>query len=101
MLLKFRKASLHINFSFPQVYLSDLSPPSHRGALGALGASAISAGVTLVYLLGALLPWRGAALACAQPPLMAALALALLCPDSPAWLAGRGRMEEAGGAIKW
>ena len=84
-----------------QVYISDLSPPQQRGFLGASGTAAISAGVSAVYALGAALPWRVTALACAAMPALGAVAFACFCPDSPAWLFLQGREEEARSVTTW
>ncbi len=65
-----------------------------RGLFGASGALTVSAGITLVYVLGATLNWRAVCAACgALPVAIATLMLAL--PETPNWLAANGNATEA------
>jgi len=47
-----------------------------------------------VYVLGALLPWRVVCLVCALLPGATCVIMPLL-PETPTWLASKGRSEEA------
>lgn len=86
-------------------YINEVAPPSLRGALGAVFQMAITIGIMMAYLLGAyafrtsydghsFCQWRLLAYSVAVPS-----ALLLVCgsfvPESPGWLASKGRMEEA------
>ena len=65
-----------------------------RGWFGASGALTVSAGITLVYSLGAALHWSTVCIVCGAIPLAVAAAMTLL-PETPNWLANNGRREEA------
>ena len=54
----------------------------------------MSAGITLVYALGAALHWSTVCVVCGAIPLAVAAAMTLL-PETPNWLANNGRREEA------
>ena len=54
----------------------------------------MSAGITLVYALGAALHWSTVCIVCGAIPLAVAAAMTLL-PETPNWLANNGRREEA------
>lgn len=60
----------------------------------------ITAGILTVYLLGAVLPWRGVAgLGAGLHLLLAALATTL--PQSPSWLLRQGQPAKAEQALAW
>lgn len=81
-----------------QVYLGEISEPRLRGLLIGTPFVAYSLGVLYVYALGGALPWRSVAFLSVVLP---ALAFVALCfsPESPTWLARRGRFHEAMAAI--
>ncbi|XP_063825892.1 facilitated trehalose transporter Tret1-like [Ostrinia nubilalis] len=81
-----------------QVYLGEISEPRLRGILIGTPFVAYSLGVLYVYALGGALPWRSVAYLSVVLP---ALAFVALCfsPESPTWLARRGRFHEAMAAI--
>ena len=54
----------------------------------------MSAGITLVYSLGAALHWSSVCLFCGAVPVAIAGYMTLL-PETPNWLANNGRREEA------
>ena len=68
------------------MYLVEISSSSNRGAVGSTGALFVSAGITLVYALGAALPWRAVCAVCGAIPAALLGAMALL-PETPSWLA--------------
>lgn len=98
--------------SVSQVYLVEIADPvrrygkllcsqglcilnrSSRGSFGAIGALSVSAGITLVYVLGACLNWRWVCAACGAIPVTAVFAM-LALPETPSWLAARGQVHEA------
>ena len=54
----------------------------------------MSAGITLVYSLGATLHWSSVCLVCGAIPVAIAACMTLL-PETPNWLANNGRQREA------
>ncbi|HKE97079.1 MAG TPA: sugar porter family MFS transporter [Povalibacter sp.] len=89
------------------VYISEISPPRHRGMLVGLFQLNIVLGILVAYLsnflIGQLLSgpmeWRWKLAITAGP---AALLFVMLCyiPQSPRWLAAKGRVDEALGALR-
>jgi sugar porter (SP) family MFS transporter len=82
------------------VYISEIAPPEKRGRLVAMFQFNIVAGILCAYvsnwLLGGMGPndWR-LMLGVQFVPAVLYLGAACLIPESPRWLAGRGRVEEA------
>ena len=54
----------------------------------------VNTGITVVYILGALLPWRIVCFVCASLPVSTIL-LSKWIPESPVWLKNNQRTEEA------
>jgi sugar porter (SP) family MFS transporter len=88
------------------VYISEIAPARSRGALTTLNQIAILAGMVMVYLVNAWIAgmgseaWRVAAawrwmFASEALPALIFLLLLTGIPESPRWLALRGRGEEA------
>ncbi|XP_046387341.1 facilitated trehalose transporter Tret1-2 homolog isoform X2 [Ischnura elegans] len=82
------------------VYITEVSSPHMRPMLTTTGPTISSLGVLLVYVLGWLYSWRTAALVPAAWSLVCLAAL-FTVPESPVWLASRGRLDEARKAIYW
>ncbi|XP_037653315.1 solute carrier family 2, facilitated glucose transporter member 6 [Choloepus didactylus] len=82
------------------VYVSEISPPGVRGALGATPQLMAVFGSLSLYALGLLLPWRWLAVA-GEGPVLAMVVLLSLVPNSPRFLLSRGREEEAWQALAW
>lgn len=80
------------------LYISEIAPPKERGLFGVMTQISICVGILLSQTLGYFLSyghmWRwilglGACIAAAQAILL------LFLPESPAWLANRGRITKA------
>ena len=65
-----------------------------RPILAGGGPIFVSTGITAVYVLGALLPWRWVCLVCSGFPAIGILLWKWL-PETPTWLVHQGRLEEA------
>ena len=62
---------------------------------GGSGALSVSAGITLVYTLGATLPnWRWVCVTCGAIPIAIFLLMPML-PETPNWLIMKGKRDEA------
>ncbi|XP_028042871.1 facilitated trehalose transporter Tret1-like [Bombyx mandarina] len=81
-----------------QVYLGEISEPRLRGLLIGTPFVAYSLGVLYVYTLGGPLSWRSVAYLSTVLPILAFIALCF-SPESPTWLARRGRFHEAMAAM--
>ncbi|XP_006863780.1 PREDICTED: solute carrier family 2, facilitated glucose transporter member 6 isoform X2 [Chrysochloris asiatica] len=82
------------------VYVSEISTPRVRGALGATPQLMAVFGSLSLYALGLRLPWRWLAVAGEGPVFIMILLLSFM-PNSPRFLLSRGRNEEALKALTW
>jgi len=82
------------------VFIAEISGPACRGVLLAAVSSAVSIGILLANLLGTFLHWKLAAAISAIFPLMCYIGVHWL-PESPTWLATKGRNTEATVAFQW
>ena len=101
------------------LYIAEIAPPARRGTLVACYQVAITVGIVVAYLANAVLldvaqhgvgggaaarlvfqdePWR-AMLGSGAAPALLFLALLPAVPESPRWLAQRGREDEARATI--
>ena len=65
-----------------------------RPILAGSGPLFVNTGITLVYILGACLPWRWVCLICAIISLANVL-MGKWIPETPAWLLNNGKTQEA------
>ncbi|CAL0326886.1 unnamed protein product [Lupinus luteus] len=81
-------------FSFVvPVFVAEIAPKDLRGALTTLNQFMIVAGVSVAYVIGTVLSWRALALTGLIPAAVLLLGLFLI-PESPRWLAKRGREKD-------
>lgn len=75
------------------VYIAEVSDQSLRGMLVTWPSIGISAGILVVYILGAFLKgnWRLVAGLSAAFPILTAVSTMVLLPESPLWLLSKGR----------
>jgi sugar porter (SP) family MFS transporter len=81
------------------LYLAEISPASDRGAIVSLNQLCITGGILISYLVGFALAditngWRWMLALGAVPGVILSTGM-LVLPESPRWLAGRGRMQDA------
>ena len=68
--------------------------------LAATGSTCVILGVLLEFLMGSFMKWRTVALISAVVPVLAVVALCFI-PESPVWLASKGRFEDSKAALAW
>jgi MFS transporter, SP family, galactose:H+ symporter len=81
------------------LYLAEISPAQDRGAIVSLNQLCITGGILASYLVGFALArvtggWRWMFAIGALPGIILAAGM-LVLPESPRWLAGRGRLSDA------
>ncbi len=86
------------------LYLAEIAPARDRGAVVSLNQLCITIGILVSYLVGfalatAPLGWRWMLGIGALPGIILAIGMMIL-PESPRWLAGHGRMEDAGAVLR-
>ncbi|EFN82171.1 facilitated trehalose transporter Tret1 isoform X2 [Harpegnathos saltator] len=82
------------------LYVSEAAAPDQRAWLASCGPVLVSLGVLMVYTLGAITTWQRAAVISIGPAILS-LALTRTLPETPVWLAARGRTDEAKKALLW
>ncbi|XP_024867862.1 facilitated trehalose transporter Tret1-like [Temnothorax curvispinosus] len=81
-------------------YVAEVSQPYLRGMLSATSSMAVILGVFTQMLSGSLTHWRTVALINLTYPILCFIALCLV-PESPHWLAVKGRFKESERALCW
>lgn len=88
--------SLHVN----SILAAEYSHPKRRGFFTVFKVAASSLGVLICHGFGFSMSWRQMAWLTAVPPALAALGT-MQWPESPSWLAYKGRYDESEAAFKW
>ncbi|XP_034937938.1 facilitated trehalose transporter Tret1 isoform X3 [Chelonus insularis] len=81
-------------------YVAEVTQPHLRGMLSATASMAVIVGVFTQLLTGSLTDWRTVALINLTYPVMCFVALCMM-PESPYWLAGKDRLEDAEKSLCW
>ena len=86
------------------LYLAEISPARVRGAIVSLNQLCITGGILVSYLVGFALAsssdgWRWMLALGAVPGVILAAGM-LVLPESPRWLAGRGRIPDANAVLQ-
>jgi sugar porter (SP) family MFS transporter len=81
------------------LYLAEISPARDRGAIVSLNQLCITGGILVSYLVGFVLAsatggWRWMLALGAVPGIILSVGM-LVLPESPRWLAGHGRLQDA------
>ncbi|XP_063834975.1 facilitated trehalose transporter Tret1-like [Ostrinia nubilalis] len=92
--------SLGINLSLSPIMVGEFTSPSNRGMFSSIMASSITAMTLLVHVAGSYLAWQTASLICAAIS-FTSLAVLLFSPESPSWLADKGRFEDSRQSYRW
>jgi SP family galactose:H+ symporter-like MFS transporter len=86
------------------LYLAEISPAQDRGAIVSLNQLCITLGILVSYLVGfafatVMEGWRWMLGVGAVPGVILAIGM-LILPESPRWLAGHGRIEDADAVLR-
>src|SRR5580692_11175410 len=86
------------------LYLAEISPARDRGAVVSLNQLCITLGILISYFVGFAFAdvtggWRWMLGVGVLPGVILTIGMMIL-PESPRWLAGHGRMEDAGAVLK-
>uniref|UniRef100_A0A8C3IBH9 Solute carrier family 2 member 6 n=1 Tax=Chrysemys picta bellii TaxID=8478 RepID=A0A8C3IBH9_CHRPI len=82
------------------VYISEISHPGVRGALGSCPQIMAVLGSLVLYALGLKLSWRWLAVA-GEVPVLTMIILLCFMPNSPRFLISKGKEDEAVGVLRW
>ncbi len=93
------------------MYIAEVAPPKHRGALVSMNQIAIVTGMVMAYIVNrSIVGWGDAdwmvnfgwrwMFGLENPPALLFLLLTFLIPETPRWLAKQGRLEEALAVLK-
>ncbi|XP_044500947.1 sugar transporter ERD6-like 7 [Mangifera indica] len=81
------------------VFIAEIAPRNLRGALTAVNQLMICTGVSVAFIIGTFITWRALALTGLIPCAILLLGLFFI-PESPRWLAKRGKGKEFEAALR-
>ncbi|XP_063834950.1 facilitated trehalose transporter Tret1-like [Ostrinia nubilalis] len=82
------------------VLIGEYTSPKNRGAFLTTVSLAQAFGIFFVHLLGSLLSWKTTAIICMFFSIIS-FAMTIYCPESPSWLASKGRYDDCRKVFKW
>ncbi|XP_050685198.1 facilitated trehalose transporter Tret1-like [Leptidea sinapis] len=82
------------------VSIAEYSAPKHRGAFLATIAFSFATGMLISHVFGTILYWRTAAVACGSVYALSLLLISL-SPETPPYLASKGKFEECIKSFRW
>uniref|UniRef100_A0A061R7X9 Plastidic glucose transporter 4-like n=2 Tax=Tetraselmis sp. GSL018 TaxID=582737 RepID=A0A061R7X9_9CHLO len=86
------------------IYIAEVAPTFLRGALGSVTQIGICSGILIAQVVNLILgveAWRTMMAVAAGPAAVLLLGMGLVCPESPRYLASKGRREQADKAAAW
>lgn len=86
--------------SLGSALIGEYSSPNNRGAFLMTISVSIAISVLAVHTMGSYLTWKTTALICGFIALVDLL-IVFLSPESPSWLAGKGRYDECRMIFRW
>ena len=97
-------AAIGVSSMLTPLYLAEMAPPAQRGAVVSLNQLCITLGILVSYLAGFALAgvgegWRWMLALGAVPGVILGCGMTVL-PESPRWLAGHGRPQQAEAALR-
>lgn len=81
-------------------YVAEVCEPEWRGMLASTTVLASLCGVFLQFFMGNYLVWRKSATINVCFPIVSLISLCFI-PESPHWLVGRGRIDDAEKSLRW
>ncbi|KAG6446655.1 facilitated trehalose transporter Tret1 [Manduca sexta] len=82
------------------ILIGEYTSPKYRGAFLTTVSLTQGFGIFFVHLLGSLVSWQKTALICVFLP-FTSLVMTIFCPESPSWLAAKGRYDECRTVFHW
>ncbi|KAF5832364.1 general substrate transporter [Dunaliella salina] len=95
--------AIGLSSALVSTYISEVAPTKLRGTLGTINQLVICIGILAVLCVNVALPvtqWRSFFLLGAVPAVLLGLGMLAVCPESPRWLASKGRNAEAESAAR-
>ncbi|CAK1595628.1 unnamed protein product [Parnassius mnemosyne] len=91
-----------IGFTLPlrSVLIAEYVSPKYRGGFLTTLSLARGVGVFLIHLMGSLISWQRTSVVCGVLAFLG-LVISFYLPESPSWLAVKGKYEECRKAFRW
>ncbi|KAG5894122.1 hypothetical protein JTB14_004060 [Gonioctena quinquepunctata] len=86
-------------FAIVPMYLAEISQTHNKGRIGSLMVVFLTSGVFYVFLIGPFLSVKVLTFSCAVPVMIFLVFFGLFIPESPVYLVGQGKTEEAAEAL--
>ncbi|XP_053621850.1 uncharacterized protein LOC128681742 [Plodia interpunctella] len=92
--------SLGFCLTLGPIVIAECTSPKNRGIFLASTTMCLSIGSAVVHYLGSFLHWRDTALVCSVIGFID-LIICIYSPETPTWLAGKGRFDECKKIFRW